>query len=236
MAGKMGRLRYLIILTIIFTMIMPNNILEKNVFQEKRSYNFRLKNNVAEEIDGLVVENMENGIVKKEYTVRENDNLYKISKKLGQPLEILLINNPGLNLAHLSQPETKLITYNENIIIYKPGNSETLKSISEYFGVNGSELERLNPGKLNNGEIKGEFIYLPLRGSKRIKEYYFTFSSQRNAKKTEIKKYDLSKYSTKNNDIGVEEENNPESSKNQDLGLKTRENIGKFNGIKKTDE
>ena len=85
---------------IIFT--VWSDIFSNNQYQKKYSYDFTLRADAEEEITGLKNIKTVNGITEREYTVQKGDNIYKITKKTGQSLTVLLLNNPEMEMDNIA--------------------------------------------------------------------------------------------------------------------------------------
>jgi LysM repeat protein len=131
------------------------DIFNNNLYQKKYSYTFDLKEDADEEIIGLKRIKTVNGITENEYTVQEGDNIYKITKKTGQNLTVLLINNPSMEINSIASPGNVLKVFGDNIIIYKKNKDETFSDIEKKFALNNGEIK-----KLNSGEMSGETVYV----------------------------------------------------------------------------
>ena len=137
------------------------DIFSNNQYQKKYSYNFSLKDDAEEEITGLKNLKNTNGIIEREYSVQENDNIYKITKKTGQSLTVLLLNNPGMEISNIAAAGNVLRMYGDNIIAYRKTNNESFSDIDRKFGLTEGETEKLNHGK----EIAG-IVYVKAEENK----------------------------------------------------------------------
>lgn len=130
-----------------FYMSVYANIFDNSQYQKKFSYTFIMKDDADEEITGLSIKNTENRVVYKEYEVQETDNIYKITKKTGQNITVILFNNPDLEIDTVSKKGNKINIYGDNFILYTRKNNEDLSDIAEKFGTDTDSLNKLNSGK-----------------------------------------------------------------------------------------
>ena len=129
------------------------DIFSNNQYQKKYSYNFTLKDGAEEEITGLKNVKTVNGITEREYLVQKDDNIYKITKKTGQSLTVLLINNPGTEINDIAKAGNVLRVYQDSIIAYRKDRNESFSDIDKKFGLSEGETEKLNSGKETNGIV-----------------------------------------------------------------------------------
>ena len=129
------------------------DIFSNNQYQKKYSYNFSLKDDAEEEITGLKNLKNTNGIIEREYSVQENDNIYKITKKTGQSLTVLLLNNPDMEMDNIAAAGNVLRVYSDNIITYRKAGNEKFSDIDKKFGLAEGETEELNSGKDIDGTV-----------------------------------------------------------------------------------
>ena len=129
------------------------DIFSNNQYQKKYSYNFTLKDDAEEEITGLKNVKNVNGIIEREYSVQNGDSIYKITKKTGQSLTALLINNPSMEINSIAEAGNVLRLYKDNIITYKKAGNESFSDIDKRFGLKEGETEKLNSGKETNGTV-----------------------------------------------------------------------------------
>ena len=129
------------------------DIFSNNQYQKKYSYNFTLKDGAEEEITGLKNVKTVNGITEREYLVQKDDNIYKITKKTGQSLTVLLINNPGMEINNIAKAGNVLRVYKDSIIAYRKDRNESFSDIDKKFGLSEGETEKLNSGKETNGIV-----------------------------------------------------------------------------------
>ena len=141
----------ILFLGIIFTAYA--DIFSNNQYQKKYSYNFLLKDDAEEEITGLKNIKTEKGITEREYLVQEGDDIYRITKKTGQSLTVLLINNPGTEISNIAIPGNVLRIYGGNIITYRQSDGESFSDIDKKFGLREGETEKMNSGKNTGGTI-----------------------------------------------------------------------------------
>lgn len=137
------------------------DIFENNQYQSKHSYSFILKDNAEEEITGLKKIKTVNGITEREYTVQEEDNIYKITKKTGQTLTVLLVNNPEMEIDNIAAAGNVLRIYGDNIILYRKNKDETFADIEKKFDIKNGELKNLNPD-----ENAGKTVFLKAEESR----------------------------------------------------------------------
>lgn len=137
----------------VFCMSVFADIFENSQYQKKFSYTFTMKDNADEEIIGLSIKNTENGVVYKEYEVQKTDNIYKITKKTGQNITVILFNNPDFKLDTLSHEGNIITIYGDNLILYTRKNNESLSDVAEKFGTDMDTLSRLNSGRIKEGSI-----------------------------------------------------------------------------------
>ena len=137
------------------------DIFSNNQYQKKYSYNFILKDGAEEEITGLKNVKTVNGITEREYLVQKDDNIYKITKKTGQSLTVLLINNPGMEINNIAKAGNVLRVYSDNIITYRKAGNEKFSDIDKKFGLAEGETEELNSGK----DIEG-IVYIKAEENK----------------------------------------------------------------------
>ena len=129
------------------------DIFSNNQYQKKYSYNYALRSDAEEEITGLKNIKTVNGITEREYMVQEGDNIYKITKKTGQSLTVLLLNNPDLEMDNIAAAGNVLRVYSDNIITYRKAGNEKFSDIDKKFGLAEGETEKLNYGKDTNGIV-----------------------------------------------------------------------------------
>ena len=129
------------------------DIFSNNQYQKKYSYDFTLKADAEEEITGLKNIKTINGITEREYVVQKGDNIYKITKKTGQSLTVLLLNNPDLEMDNIAAAGNVLRVYSDNIITYRKAVNESFSDIDKKFGLAEGETEKLNLGKVGDGTV-----------------------------------------------------------------------------------
>ena len=129
------------------------DIFTNNQYQKKYSYTFMLKNDAEEEITGLKNIKTVNGITEKEYSVQKDDNIYKITKKTGQSLTVLLLNNPDMEMGSIAASGNVLRVFSGNVITYRKTEDESFSDIDKKFGLSEGETEKLNSGKVINGMV-----------------------------------------------------------------------------------
>ena len=129
------------------------DIFSNNQYQKKYSYDFILRADVEEEITGLKNIKTVNGITEREYTVQKGDNIYKITKKTGQSLTVLLLNNPDMEMDNIAAAGNVLRVYSDNIITYRKAGNEKFSDIDKKFGLAEGETEELNSGKDIDGTV-----------------------------------------------------------------------------------
>ncbi len=93
------------------------------------------------------------------YTVKKGDSLYKIARKLGEDMDILIANNPKVKNGVL-QIGQKLVLLSKNGIYYKVKKGDTLGAISNKYKIKIATI--LDENKLNNTNLViGEKLFLP---------------------------------------------------------------------------
>lgn len=95
----------------------------------------------------------------KYYTIKKGDSLYKIARKLGEDMDILIANNPKVKTGVL-QIGQKLVLLSKKGIYYNVKKGDTLGAISNKYKIKIATI--LDENNLNNTNlVVGEKLFLP---------------------------------------------------------------------------
>lgn len=85
------------------------------------------------------------------YVVKEPVSVYALAEKLKIDPNIILYNNPYVIGKEVLQEGDRIVLYDEPIIFYRIGETDTIEKIIERFGVKSDRLFKMNPELVNTG-------------------------------------------------------------------------------------
>lgn len=138
---------------------------EGSLFVFEKEYNINELDRMAEADNAVeqteeesVAENDKKEIVVEFYTVERGDSLYKISKKIGQDINVLVANNPEVGNGVIKVGQ-KLKILSENGIYYKVKKGDTLSALAKRYKVKMSEIMEENNLE-NTSLVIGQKVFI----------------------------------------------------------------------------